>query len=126
MHTAEIRFSAEQDVMVVTVTGELDHSNADDVLVTATTALTGDTAGVVLDLTGVTYLDSAAINVIFLLDDQLQRSGQHLRLAMLPDAAPRDALAFAGVLAAVTVTETVGSATASIRDAIAGSRPQAR
>ena len=59
-------------IPVVTVAGEIDMSNADrfrDALglaaATAATAVTADGGSFVVDLTGVEYLDSAGVHVLF-------------------------------------------------------------
>jgi anti-anti-sigma factor len=116
---ASLRMRSDRDVIVAGVAGEIDHSNAGDLLATTTARLTNDVLGLVLDFTDATYLDSAAINVIFVLRERLSSRGQHLGLVMLPDAAPHDALSLAGVLDTVTISETADSAVSGICDAAA-------
>ncbi|MGW6544821.1 STAS domain-containing protein [Streptomyces massasporeus] len=53
---------------VLTVVGEIDQSNADDLAV----ALDDARAHVVVDLTGVGYLDSAGLNVLFARSTRLE------------------------------------------------------
>jgi len=113
---AKIRIRPEQDVLVAHVAGEVDHSNAGDLLAITTSQLTNDVLGVVLNFSETIYLDSAAINVIFVLREQLKRRGQDLALVILPDAAPHDALSLAGVLSTIAVSETVDAAVVGIRD----------
>jgi anti-anti-sigma factor len=55
-------------VLVLTATGEIDLSNVDTFDDALTTAVTDTAAGggtLIVDLSGVEYLDSAAVNVLF-------------------------------------------------------------
>jgi anti-anti-sigma factor len=55
-------------VLVLTATGEIDLSNVDSFDDALTTAVTQNAAGggtLTVDLSGVEYLDSAAVNVLF-------------------------------------------------------------
>lgn len=71
----------------VRVAGEIDLSNARDVLDLVTRLVPEETRRVVVDLSGVDYLDSAAISMLFRLAETLTRRRQELRL-VVPDASP--------------------------------------
>ena len=58
----------------VTVAGELDLGNAADVQTALSSAVSNDTVDVELDLTDVTYLDSAGLRVLFAVTSRLQLS----------------------------------------------------
>ncbi|GAA2474090.1 STAS domain-containing protein [Terrabacter carboxydivorans] len=69
------------------VTGELDLSNAHAIIDALAHAVPDDVTLVVLDLTGTTYVDSAAIAALFRLSQRLRDRRQDLRL-VVPDASP--------------------------------------
>ena len=67
-------------VLVLTATGEIDLSNVDafdDALTTAVTETAADGGTLTVDLSGVEYLDSAAVNVLF-------PHAEHIRLIAHP------------------------------------------
>ncbi len=71
----------------VTVAGEIDLSNARDVLDAITRAVPEEARKVVVDLAAVGYLDSAAISMLFRLAATLTRRRQELWL-VVPDTSP--------------------------------------
>ncbi len=71
----------------VRVAGEIDLSNARDVLDAITRAVPEEARKVVVDLAGVGYLDSAAISMLFRLAATLTRRRQELWL-VVPDTSP--------------------------------------
>ena len=79
---ARVALDADQ---VITVTGEIDLSNAASVR-DAIGAVLPDLPEVCVDLTGVEYLDSAGIAMLFLLAERLSYNRQELQLVVPPDA----------------------------------------
>ena len=79
---ARVALDADQ---VITVTGEIDLSNAASVR-DAIGALLPDLPQVCVDLTGTEYLDSAGIAMLFLLAERLSYNRQELQLVVPPDA----------------------------------------
>jgi anti-anti-sigma factor len=78
---------AESDVVVARVTGEIDLASADSVGGELSTAVPNRALGLVLDLSGTSYLDSSGVSLIFELAERLRRRQQQLRL-VVPDDAP--------------------------------------
>jgi anti-anti-sigma factor len=72
---------------VVRVEGEVDLANAHDVLDLILGRVSKDTAHVVLDLSGTTYLDSSGLAMVFRLAERLRTSRQDLRL-VVPEGSP--------------------------------------
>jgi anti-anti-sigma factor len=66
----EVRKTTVGAVAVVELTGEIDLTNADE-LQTRLEALAIDASGLVVDLNRVTFVDSAALHVLFRLGRQL-------------------------------------------------------
>jgi|SRR5919198_4210203 anti-anti-sigma factor len=114
MPMSQLRMSIDGDVVIATVAGEIDMSNAAELAGAIRTRVSNQTLGLVLDLTAVTYLDSAAIHAIFELREQLSHRGQELRLVFPPPGAAL-ALTLAGVPDVIPVASTAEAA----RDGIA-------
>ncbi len=62
LHT--LRVTRERDVVVAAVSGEIDLSNAADLEGAVLAAAADARAGLVVDLTGVTFLDSAGVRFL--------------------------------------------------------------
>jgi anti-sigma B factor antagonist len=110
---ADVRFETLEGVVVARLEGEVDMSNASELGAAITANVPSDARGLVLDLDGVGYVDSAGIHVLFELRERLRRRGQEIRVALAPDSAVATALEYAGVQG------TLGAAT-TVRDAIEG------
>lgn len=92
---AEIELSDQHGVRLIGVAGELDISNIDE-LESATFTLPNEMLGIVLDLTGTTYLDSATLGLVFKLRSSLGQRGQVLFVVCAPESNARRVLALAG------------------------------
>jgi anti-anti-sigma factor len=102
------------DVVVAEIAGEIDMSNAADLRNALVAELAHESTGLVVDLTGVTYLDSAAIHVIYELRERLAGRALALRLVVPPDAPTFEALRLTGVPDAVPVAASAAEAEGSI------------
>lgn len=80
------------DVPVAAVDGEIDASNATELGDRLRAVLTNRSLALVVDLSGVTYVDSAGINVLFALASELRQRQQRLRL-VIPEGSPITRLA---------------------------------
>lgn len=74
-------------VSQVRVAGEVDLENAEAALERLLELVPDDAAGLVVDLTGLRYVDSAGIRTFVELSSRLSRNGQQLAL-VVPAAAP--------------------------------------
>jgi anti-anti-sigma factor len=97
----------------VQVAGEIDLANIDDVREAITTALSDDPARVVLDLRDTTYLDSAAIAMLFRLAQRLGHRRQHLSLVVAPDSPIRAVLELTRIRTVIPVHDTLEDASSS-------------
>ena len=94
---------------VVRIRGEVDMSNATDVLAAIESSAGGGVSAVVVDLTHVDYLDSAGARILFALAERLAATRQAFRL-VVPEGAPiRAALDLMGVGSAVPISSDVES-----------------
>jgi anti-sigma B factor antagonist len=112
---ADVSFSSDGNIVVASLRGEIDMSNAGELGDTIGRALTNDALALVLDLTGVEYLDSAGIHVIYELHERLRTRGQDIRVVIAPDALIGEALRLADVTRAVGVADSVEAALVSLR-----------
>jgi anti-sigma B factor antagonist len=97
MTLADVEFTAHDRTLIGLVKGEVDMSNAETIGTAVVGRMAAETAGVVLDLSAVDYLDSAGIYVLFGLRERLRVRG-HPLILVVPEASPvNDALRLAGV-----------------------------
>lgn len=84
-------------MIIIAISGEIDMSNAGDLRTAIIEATPNKALGVVLDLTGCNYIDSAGIHLLYRLGDGLRARGQTLRVVIPPGSSASDALRLAGV-----------------------------
>lgn len=106
MNLADVQFTHHAGILMAELTGEIDLSNAESIGRAIAETTSNQQAGVVLDLSALHYLDSAGIQCLFRLREQLGTRGQSLALVMPAKSASRDALRLAGVTIHVETFET--------------------
>jgi anti-anti-sigma factor len=79
---AELQEEWRDGTPVARVTGEVDASNIGDLGVRLRLLAGNEVPGLVVDLTGTTYLDSAGINLLFAVGEELAMRRQTLRVVM--------------------------------------------
>lgn len=105
-----MQFSTHRQAVLAQVSGEIDLSNVESIERALLEATPNHLLTLVLDLTDLDYLDSAGIQLIYKLRENLRARGQRLRL-VVPSASPaNDALRLAGVKRHVETIETVDHA----------------
>jgi len=110
---AQLDFEERDDVVVARLTGELDLSNVHDIGDGLGAAVTSEAAGLVIDLSALTHLDSAGVRLLFDLRQRLATARQRLVLVVPVDAAIREVLDLAAVPAAVPTYPDLGEAAAA-------------
>jgi anti-sigma B factor antagonist len=75
------------DVAVARLSGEIDSSNVHEIAARLRAALTNRSTAMVVDLSEVRYLDSAGINLLFTLADELRGRQQALHM-VVPSSSP--------------------------------------
>ena len=75
-----VRVEQDGEALVVRAFGELDLSNAKTLEAALRRAIASDGSGVILDLGGVTFLDSAGLRLVLMMARQSLRNGGRLRL----------------------------------------------
>jgi anti-anti-sigma factor len=104
---AQLSFEDAGEVLVVHVEGEIESSNSDELRGALAGRLTNYTAGLVLDLTRATYLDSSGIELLFDLARRLRTHRQAMRLVVPPEAPMRRVLELCDIDEAAPVDLTV-------------------
>ena len=108
----------EGRMLVAAVKGEIDMSNADGLGSAISKQISNDALGLVLDLSGVEYLDSAALHMLFELRSHLATRGQALRLVVPSGAMISPALEIMDIPRTIGVAETAEAALQSLGEAI--------
>jgi anti-anti-sigma factor len=116
MALADIEFSLGGRVLVVTVSGEIDMSNAADLRSAVIQQLTNQPLALVLDLAEVDYLDSAGIQVIYDLRERLRERGQRLALVVGDDGPIAETLRLVDLPTVVPVADSVDEARRRLED----------
>ena len=108
-------------MVVVRVDGDIDMSAAHDMYRGLAARLTNEGAGLVLDLTATSYLDSAGIELVFDLARRLRTRRQSLGLVVPREAPMRRVLAMYDVEAVAPIDTSVEAAVGGVRDQAARS-----
>jgi anti-sigma B factor antagonist len=107
---ADVQFDVREQLVVCTVTGEVDLSNATKICDAIGDVTPNTVLGVVLDLSRVDYLDSAGIHLIYRLRENLRARGQKLMLTIPADSPVQDSLRLAGVTHHLPIAPSVDEA----------------
>jgi anti-sigma B factor antagonist len=123
---ADVQFDQRDQVVVSTVRGEVDLSNARQICDAVGEATPNTALGVVLDLSHVDYLDSAGIQLIYRLRENLRARGQKLMLAIPADSPVQDSLRLAGITEYLPIAASVDAALAGLAPAAASAEDSDR
>ena len=103
------------DVPVATVHGEVDASNAGEFGERLRSLLTNRILGMVVDLSGTTYLDSAGINLLFSLVSELSARQQRLTVVVRSGSPIERLIEITGLGETVLICPTLPAALASLQ-----------
>ena len=113
---AGFEFEQHDAVLVATVDGEIDSSNAAELRLALSERLPSASSALVLDLSDVGYLDSSGIHLLFDLGRRLAARRQALRL-IVPDAAPmRRVLELCAIETVAPMDRDLDSSLAALKD----------
>jgi anti-sigma B factor antagonist len=84
---ARLEVERRDPVMVAALEGEIDASNAGEIAAEVRTLVDNRDQGLLVDLTPTAYLDSAGINLLFTLGDDLRARQMKLVLVVAPGSA---------------------------------------
>ena len=107
MKLGDLKTSIHGNVVLARLRGEIDLSNAGELRTAITDATPNEVLGVVLDLSGVDYIDSAGIQLLYRLRESLRVRGQALRLVIPSDSLVNDTLRLAGIERSIEMVEAI-------------------
>jgi anti-anti-sigma factor len=116
MTTAAVVVEPSEELPVARITGEIDMANADEVAARLGAAVSNAASGLVVDLSGVAYLDSAGVRGLFDLSGRLRRRGQRLATVVPEDAPVRRVLEVIELRRVAAVCASEQDARAAIND----------
>ncbi len=113
---ATVEVEQQGDISVARVRGEIDTSNVAEIGEALDAAAAGDgSQGMVVDLSGVAYLNSATVKLLFDLAEQMQKRRQQMRLVMTDTAPMRKLILLLKFDLVVPLDTTVHDALTHIR-----------
>jgi anti-sigma B factor antagonist len=107
---ATVYEDSQDDTPVGRVDGEIDASNATQIGIQLRAMVANRAFGLIVDLTDTSYIDSAGINMLFVLGDELRTRQQALRLVVGPATPIARMLAITGLDRAYPARPTVEEA----------------
>jgi anti-anti-sigma factor len=113
---AEFEFDQRDGVLVATIAGEVDSSNASELRLALSDRLPSAASALILDLSGVSYLDSSGIQLLFELGRRLGARRQAMRLVVPADAPMRRVLELCDVATVAPMDPEVDQALRAIGD----------
>jgi stage II sporulation protein AA (anti-sigma F factor antagonist) len=107
---ASLSLGRSHGIVLAEVSGEIDLSNAEDLRDEIALWATNEDRGVIVDLTSVTYADSAGMNLLFVLARQLKEHGQIFGAVVPSESQPRRAFDVVGMADQIPMFETLAEA----------------
>src|SRR6185437_9171395 len=115
MSLADVQITLARHALIARLSGEIDMSNAEEMGATVIGATPNEATGVVLDLSGVEYLDSAGIYVVYGMRASLEARGQSLIMVIPLQSPVHDALRLSGADRPGGIAETVDEALSTLQ-----------
>jgi|SRR6185503_21297251 len=107
---ASLSLGRSHGVALAEVSGEIDMSNAEDLRDEIAQWATNEDRALIVDLTSVSYADSAGMNLLFVLARQLKEHGQILGVVVPSGSQPRRAFDVVGMADQIPMFETLADA----------------
>ncbi len=112
---ATLKLDQVRGVTVASIAGEIDLSDAGELQATISDAVPNHAAGLVVELSEVTYLDSAGVALLFDLARRVARRQQMLGIVVPREAPVREILHLSGAADALTLHDELEEALERIR-----------
>jgi anti-anti-sigma factor len=123
MPMAEVRIEREEKTVVAALTGEVDMSNAASVRLQIAGSVTPDDDALVVDLSDLSFIDSAGLHTLIELSTVLDERRQQLLLCLPPGSTIRRAIEIIGLPRAISIHSDRGEAMEAARASAMESRP---
>jgi anti-anti-sigma factor len=111
---ATLRVRERGGIVMAVVEGEIDLSNAPGLRGELTAAVPNTAIGLLLDLTGLEFLDSSGVHMLYDVADRLATRQQRFAVVLEADAPPRRAMELSGVEPAAWLYADQASALAAL------------
>jgi anti-sigma B factor antagonist len=109
-----VTIGVEDGVVLASLTGEIDLSNATEITDALLGGVPNEALGLVIDLSNVSYLDSAGVRMLAELDHRLGWRAQALRVVAPETSRSRRVLAIAGLERVLSMDTSVEAARTSV------------
>ena len=109
-----VTIAADDGVVVASLSGEIDLSNAAEITDALLGGVPNEALGLVIDLSEVSYLDSAGVRMLAELDHRLGWRAQSLRVVAPETSRSRRVLVIAGLERVLSLETSVDAARTSI------------
>jgi anti-anti-sigma factor len=123
MPMAEVRYEREDETVVAIITGEVDMSNATSVRQQIAESVTPDDDAVIIDMSELSFIDSAGLHAMIELGTVLDERRQQLLLCLPPNSTIRRAIEIMGLPHAVSVYSDRSEAMDAVRASATEARP---
>ena len=123
MPLADVRFERDDETVVALLTGEVDMSNAATVRQQIAEAVTPDDDALIVDMSELSFIDSAGLHSLIELGTVLDERRQQLLLCLPPGSTIRRAIEIIGLPQAVSVYSDRREAMEAVRASAMESRP---
>jgi anti-anti-sigma factor len=120
---ADVRFEREGGIVIAVLTGEVDMSNATSVRRLISESVTPDDDAVVVDLSDLSFMDSAGLHSVVELNTVLEEGRQQLLLCVPLGSPMQRAIEIIGLPGAVSVHSSRDEAIEAARASTMESRP---
>ena len=111
-----VTIAADDGVVVASLSGEIDLSNAAEITDALLVGVPNEALGLVIDLSEVSYIDSAGVRMLAELDHRLGWRAQALRVVAPEESRSRRVLEIAGLERVLSLDTTVEAARTSVHD----------
>jgi anti-anti-sigma factor len=111
-----VTIGVEDGIVIASLTGEIDLSNAAEITDALLGSIPNEALGLVIDLSDVSYLDSAGVRMLAELDHRLGWRAQALRVVAPEASRSRRVLAIAGLERVLSITTSVEAARSSVSE----------
>ena len=112
---ANLAVASANGVVVATLSGEIDLSNAAEITRTVVGRVPNEAVGLVIDLSDVAYLDSAGVRMLAELERRLGWRSQAFRVVAPEGSRTRKVLSIAGLDGLLVLETSVESASANLK-----------
>jgi anti-anti-sigma factor len=116
MQHPNVTIGVEDGVVVAGLSGEIDLSNAAEITGALLRGVPNEALGLVIDLSEVSYLDSAGVRMLAELDHRLGWRAQVLRVVAPEESRSRRVLEIAGLERVLSLDTSVVTARSSIEE----------